>query len=82
MCWNEAKVLQTEPNTTYRKLQGISPKVSAGPTDQSTQFGLLSHLERTLSQQNSENYISVKCGLSGKICFSHVGTIRSISSLQ
>jgi hypothetical protein len=27
-------------------------------------------------------YISVKCSLSGKICFSCVGTIRSIVSLQ
>jgi hypothetical protein len=35
-----------------------------------------------LSQQNSRNYNSVKCTLSGKICFSYVGTIKSIASLQ
>jgi hypothetical protein len=39
ICWNEAMVLQTEPNTTY------SPHVSARPSDQSTQFGHLSHLD-------------------------------------
>jgi hypothetical protein len=28
-----------------QKIQGISPHVSAGPLDQSTQFGHLSHLD-------------------------------------
>jgi hypothetical protein len=44
-CWKEAKVLQTEPITTYRKTLGIRPHVSARPSDQSTQFGHLSHLD-------------------------------------
>jgi hypothetical protein len=35
-----------------------------------------------LSQQKWKNYNSVKCRLSGNICFSCVGTIRSVSSRQ
>jgi hypothetical protein len=45
ICWNEAKVLQTEPNTTHRRKKGICPHVSDSPSDQSTQLGHLSHLD-------------------------------------
>jgi hypothetical protein len=43
ICLNEAQVLQIEPNTTYRKYK--ESHVSAGPSDQSTQFRHLFHLE-------------------------------------
>jgi hypothetical protein len=33
-------------------------------------------------QRKKNNYNSVQCRLSGKICFSCIGTIRSIASLQ
>jgi hypothetical protein len=35
-----------------------------------------------LSQHKSRDYNLVKCGWSGKFCFSCVGTIRSIASLR
>jgi hypothetical protein len=43
--WNKARVLQLEPNTTYRKYKESSPHVSAGSSNQPTQFGHLSNLE-------------------------------------
>jgi hypothetical protein len=50
ICWNEAKVLQIEPNTTYKKYKK-SAHMSDGPSDRSTQFGPLTHLDPPLSQQ-------------------------------
>jgi hypothetical protein len=82
ICWNEEKALQIESNITYRKYK------------ESADMSLLDH---PISQPSldispiwtvviigggEKNYNSVKCRLSGKICFSCVGTIRSISSLQ
>jgi hypothetical protein len=78
LCWNEAKVLQIEPNTTYRKYK------------ESAHMSLLDHLISQPSldtsgpplSQKSRNYKSVKCRLIGKNYFSCVSTIRSIASLQ
>jgi hypothetical protein len=43
ICWNEAKVLQIEPNTIYRKYKEFG-HIFDRPHDQSTQLGHLSHL--------------------------------------
>jgi hypothetical protein len=50
-------------------------------------FFVRKHLSVYITKRNiwrleSKNYNSVQCRLSGKICFSCVGTIRRISSLQ
>jgi predicted GIY-YIG superfamily endonuclease len=80
ICWNEAKVLQIEPNTTCRKYK------------ESAHMSLLDHPISHPSLDVSsiwtpvitekKNYNSIKWKLRGKICFSCVSTIRSISSLQ
>jgi hypothetical protein len=52
-------------------IQGISPRVSARPSDQSTQLGYLSHLDLCYhSRSQKATTLS-----SGKISFSWVGTI-------
>jgi hypothetical protein len=56
ICWNEAKVLQIEPNTTYRKYKE-SAHVSAGPSDQSTQFGHLSHLHDMDYEESTDSVV-------------------------
>jgi hypothetical protein len=77
ICWNEAKVLQIEPNTPYRKYK------------ESTHVSLVDHLISQHSLDISpiltpaitaelKNYQSVQCRLSGEICVSCVGTIRRI----
>jgi hypothetical protein len=50
ICWNKARVLQIEPNATYRKC----PHVSAGSSNQPTQFGHLSHLDLRDRSRNKE----------------------------
>jgi hypothetical protein len=45
ICWDEAKVLQTEPSSTYKKKKGIHPRVSGRSSDQITQLGHLSQLD-------------------------------------
>jgi hypothetical protein len=44
ICWNEAKVLQTAQHHT-QEIEEIRPHVSARPSNQSTQFGYLSHMD-------------------------------------
>jgi hypothetical protein len=44
ICWKEVKVLQIEPNTTYRKCKE-STHISDRPFDRSIQLGQLSHLD-------------------------------------
>jgi hypothetical protein len=39
--WEEAKLLQIEPNITYRKYKEYAHNVSGRSSDQSTQLGLL-----------------------------------------
>jgi hypothetical protein len=67
-CWSEVKVLQIEPNNTYRKYK------------ESAHMSLLDHLISQASLDTSpiwtpvitaevKNYNSVKCRLSGNICF-------------
>jgi uncharacterized protein YcfL len=53
ICWNEAKVLQIEPNTIYRKYKE-SAHISARTSDQSTQCGYLSHLDTCHHNRNQE----------------------------
>jgi hypothetical protein len=55
ICWNEAKVLQIEPNTIYRKYKE-SPHVSARTSDQPTQCGYLSRLD-TCHNRNQETSV-------------------------
>jgi hypothetical protein len=79
--WNEAKVLQIEPNIIYKKYkESTHMSLLDHPISQSSLD--ISPIWPPLSQQRSRNYNSVKRRLSGKICFSCIGTIRSISSLQ
>jgi hypothetical protein len=81
ICWNEAKVLQTEPNTTYRKYKEsahmslIDNLISQPSLD-------ISPIWTPLIQQKSKNYDSIQCRLNGKMCFSCVCTIQRILSLQ
>jgi hypothetical protein len=78
ICWNEAKVCRLRPTTrtrnqstclcwTIRSVNPVWTFLPSGPP---------------LSQQKSRNYNSIKCRLRGKNCFSCVGAIRSIASLQ
>jgi hypothetical protein len=71
ICWNEAKILQIEPNTTYRKYKE-STHISDRSSDQPTQLGLL------LSQQKLKNYNFIQWRLNGKIGVLYVGTIQRI----
>jgi hypothetical protein len=69
ICWKEAKVLQTEPNTTYRKYK------------ESAHMSLVYHLIRqpsldvspvwtlVITAEAKRNYYSVQCRLNGKIVF-------------
>jgi hypothetical protein len=81
ICWNEAKVLQIEPNIIYRKYKEsahmslIDHPISQPSLD-------ISPIWTPVIIAEVKSYNSVQCRLSGKICFSCVGTIRSISSLQ
>jgi hypothetical protein len=62
-----------------QKREGISPHVSTGPSDQSDISPIWTHSSHSRSQEtaNPSRVIWV-----GKICFSCVGTVRSIASLQ
>jgi hypothetical protein len=60
-----------------------SPHISARSSNQSTQLGYLSHLEPCYhSRSRHTTTPSSVRRLSGKICFSCFGIIRSISSVQ
>jgi hypothetical protein len=65
-----------------QEIQGISPHVSAGPSDQSTQFGHLSHLDCRYHSRSQETETPSSVFWLGKFCFPCVDTIRSITSLQ
>jgi hypothetical protein len=60
-----------------QEIQGISPHVSDGPSDQLTQFEHLSHLDLRYHSRSEGTTIPLSV-----VCFSCVGTIRSIVSLQ
>jgi hypothetical protein len=81
LCWNEVKALQIETKHHMQEIQGFRPHVSARPSDQSTQLGHLTHLDPVITAE-VQNYNPIKCRLSGKICFSCVGTMRGMSFLQ
>jgi hypothetical protein len=78
ICWNEAKVLQIEANTTCRKYKEYAhmslidhhPSLDISP------------IWTPVITAEVKKYNAVKCSFSGKICFSCVGTIRSTASLQ
>jgi hypothetical protein len=53
ICWNEVKVLQIEPHITYRKYKE-SAHISAGPSNQSTQFGHLSQLDPVITAETKK----------------------------
>jgi hypothetical protein len=77
ICSNEARVLQIEPNTTYRKYKESTP-VSDRPSDQSTLLGHLSLVDSRYHSRSKKNYNSILCGLSGEIYVVCVGTIWRI----
>jgi hypothetical protein len=68
ICWNAAKVLQTEPNNTYRKYE-IRPHVSARPSDQSTQVGHLSHLDPRYHNNKKKTTTPLSVDWVGKFIF-------------
>jgi hypothetical protein len=62
-----------------QEIQGIRPHVSDRPSDQTTQLGLLSHLDY---RYHKKNYNSVQCRLRGEnLCF-YVGTTQRISAVM
>jgi hypothetical protein len=61
MCWNEEKVLQ--------EVQGIRPHASAGPSDQSSQFGHLSHLDLRYHNRSQQTTTPSSVVLVGKFVF-------------
>jgi hypothetical protein len=77
ICWNEATVLQIEPNTTHKKYM------------ESAHMSLLDHLisqpsvESPLHHSRSEETTAPSSVVRVEtICFSCVGTTRNIASLQ
>jgi hypothetical protein len=71
LCWNEAKVLQIQQNSTGRKCSGGLP-------EQWTQFAHVSHRDRYYRSRSQESYISVQRTLGAKImflCWDHTGNL-------
>jgi hypothetical protein len=54
LCQNEAKVLQTQPDTTYRKYKE-STHMCDRPSDQPTQLGHISHLDSHYHSRRRKN---------------------------
>jgi hypothetical protein len=77
ICLNEAKVVQIERNTTYRESAHMS--LIDHPINQPSLD--ISPIWTPVITAEVRKLQFVQCILSGKICFSFVGTIRSISSL-
>jgi hypothetical protein len=81
ICLNKAKVLQTETNTIYKKYrESAHMSLIDHPINQPSLD--ISPIWTPLITAEVKNYNSVKCRLSGEICFSCAGTIKSILSLQ
>jgi hypothetical protein len=47
-----------------QEIQGISPHISTGPSDQSTQFGHFSHLDPCYHSRSQRDYNAFRCSLS------------------
>jgi hypothetical protein len=74
--YKEAKVLQIEPNATYRKYKEFGHMSLGCSSDQSTQLGHLSHLDSHYCRnQKTTTSSSVDYG---RLFFFYVGTIQRI----
>jgi hypothetical protein len=78
ICCTESKVMQIEPNTTSGSTK-IRPNVSGRPSDQSAQFGHLSHLDPHYSYSSRSQKTTTPSSLDymGNLCF-YVATIQRI----
>jgi hypothetical protein len=80
LCWNEAKFFQIEPNSAYGKYKKsahmslIDHPISQRSLD-------ISPIWAPVITAEVKNYNSYQCRLRGEICFSCVGTIRSMFSI-
>jgi hypothetical protein len=75
ICWKEAKVLQIEPNATYRKYKE-SPHMSLAAHPISQPSLDISPIWTPSLKQKSENYNSSLFRIHGKLCFSCVSTTQ------
>jgi hypothetical protein len=74
ICWNEAKVLHIEPNTTYRKYKESAHRSLIDHPISQPRLDIPDLDSGYISR--SKNCISVQCRMSGKICVSCDGTIK------
>jgi hypothetical protein len=73
--------LQIEPNTTYRKYKESAHMSLTDHTNNEPSLDI-SPIWTSVITAELKTYNSVKCSLSGKLCFSCVGAIRINAFLQ
>jgi hypothetical protein len=78
-CWNEAKVLKTEPNATYRKYKESAHRSLIDHPISQPSLDISPIWTHVITAEIKKNYNSVQCRLSGKINVFCVGTIQRIS---
>jgi hypothetical protein len=79
VCWNEAKVLQIEPNTTCSKYTESAHMTLINDLISQTSIDIPSTWTLFITAE-VKNYNYVKCRLSDKICVLYVCTMQT--SLQ
>jgi hypothetical protein len=67
VCWKDAKVLQVEPNTTYRKYKHSAHMSLLDHPISQPSLDISPHWTPVITAE-VKNYISVQCRLSGETC--------------